>query len=308
MSYLCVDGGQTKTAVSLLDEEGETLESWREGPLTTPSKPGAADNLRAVLRSACEELGRRLDRSGSVSPEAACLSLTGYHEGDEFVPPLVKEEVRSVVPDLETIHVVPDYVGNWAAATAGEPAIMVLSGGGAVAYGRNASGHSARSGGWGHLLGDEGSGYWIGLEAIKMVFRAHDGMVPKTSLEAEMMQRFEVAHVRDLMNKAYSGGISEPEIAGLVPMIDALARRGDETSMRVMERAAAHLMELAVVLLEQLGELPVFLSGGVWNASVMDENFRRLLDEAGHNVEISRGKGEPWEGIFMIARGGILER
>ena len=234
MSYLCVDGGQTKTAVSLLDEEGKTLESWREGPLTTPSKPGAADNLRAVVRSACEELGRRLQRSGGAPPQGACLSLTGYHEGDEFVPPLVKEEVRRVVPGLERIHVIPDYVGNWAAATAGEPAIMILSGGGAVAYGRDASGHSARSGGWGHLLGDEGSGYWIGLEAIKVVFRAHDGMVPKTTLEAEMMQRFEVAHVRDLMNKVYSGGISEPEIAGLVPLVDALARRGDETSMRII--------------------------------------------------------------------------
>jgi N-acetylglucosamine kinase-like BadF-type ATPase len=306
MSYLCVDGGQTKTAVSLLDEEGKTIESWREGPLTTPSKPGAADNLRAVVRSACEELGRRLERSGGAAPEAACLSLTGYHEGDEFVPPLVKEEARRVVPDLERIHVVPDYVGNWAAATAGEPAIMVLSGGGAVAYGRDSSGHSARSGGWGHLLGDEGSGYWIGLEAIKMVFRAHDGMEPKTALEGELMQRFEVAHVRDLMNKVYSGGISEPEIAGLVPLVDALARQGDETSMRIMERAAAHLMELALVLLEQLGELPVFLSGGVLNAVAMDENFRRLLDEAGHNVEVSRGRGEPWEGIFMVAQGGIL--
>jgi N-acetylglucosamine kinase-like BadF-type ATPase len=308
MTYLCVDGGQTKTAVSLLDEEGKTLESWREGPLTTPSKPGAADNLRAVVRSACEELGRRLERSGGAAPKAACLSLTGYHEGDEFVPPLVKEEARRVVPDLERIHVVPDYVGNWAAATAGEPAIMVLSGGGAVAYGRDAAGHSARSGGWGHLLGDEGSGYWIGLEAIKMVFRAYDVMVPKTSLEAELMHRFEVVHVRDLMNKAYSGGISEPEIAGLVPLVDALARRGDETSMRIMESAAAHLMELAVVLLEQLGELPVFLSGGVWNAAAMDEHFRRLLAEAGHDVEISRGRGEPWEGIFMVAKGGILEK
>ena len=308
MSYLCVDGGQTKTAVSLLDEEGKTLESWREGPLTTPSKPGAADNLRAVVRSACEELGRRLQRSGGAPPQGACLSLTGYHEGDKFVPPLVKEEVRRVVPGLERIHVIPDYVGNWAAATAGEPAIMILSGGGAVAYGRDAFGHSARSGGWGHLLGDEGSGYWIGLEAIKVVFRAHDGMVPKTSLEAELMQRFEVDHVRDLMNKVYSGGVSEPEIAGLVPVVDALARQGDETSMRIIERAAAHLRELAVVLLEQLGELPVYLSGGVWNVTAMHENFRRLLARAGHDVKVSRGKGEPWEGIFMIAKGEILDQ
>ena len=306
MSYLCVDGGQTKTAVSLLDEEGKTLESWREGPLTTPSKPGAADNLRAVVRSACEELGRRLERSGGAAPKAACLSLTGYHGGDEFVPHLVKQEARRVVPGLERIYVIPDYVGNWAAATAGEPAIMVLSGGGAVAYGRDASGHSARSGGWGHLLGDEGSGYWIGLEAIKMVFRANDGMEPKTALEGELMQRFEVAHVRDLMNKVYSGGISEPEIAGLVPIVDALARQGDEISMRILEEGAAHLMDLAVVLLGKLGELPVYLSGGVWNAPAMDENFRRLLDEAGHNVEVSRGRGEPWEGIFMVAQGGIL--
>jgi N-acetylglucosamine kinase-like BadF-type ATPase len=133
-------------------------------------------------------------------------------------------------------------------------------------------------------------------------------MVPKTSLEAEMMQRFEVAHVRDLMNRVYSGEISEPDIAGLVPVVDALARRGDETSMRIMERAAAHLMELAVVLLEQLGELPVFLSGGVWNVTAIGEIFRRLLAEAGHNVEVARGKGEPWEGIFVIAQGGILEK
>jgi N-acetylglucosamine kinase-like BadF-type ATPase len=306
MSYLCVDGGQTKTAISLLDEGGKTLESWREGPLTTPSKPGAADNLRAVIRNACEELRRRLERSGGASPEAACLSLTGYHEGDEFVPPLVKEEVQTVVPDLERIHVIPDYVGNWAAATAGEPAIMVLSGGGAVAYGRNASGSSARAGGWGHLLGDEGSGYWIGLEAIKMVFRDRDGMAPKTALESELMQRFEVTLARDLMNKMYAGEISEPEISGLVPLIASLAQRGDETSMYIVEQAAAHLTELAVVLLGQLGELPVYLSGGVWSVPAMDEHFRRFLSQAGHDVKVSRGKGEPWEGIFAIAKEGIL--
>jgi N-acetylglucosamine kinase-like BadF-type ATPase len=307
MSYLCVDGGQTKTTVSLLDEEGRTMESWVEGPLTTPSKPGAADNLRAVVRSACEELGRRLERTAAAPPEAACLSLTGYHEGDEFVPPLVREEVRKVVPALERIHVIPDYVGNWAAATAGEPAVMVLSGG-AVAYGRNASGASARAGGWGHLLGDEGSGYWIGLEAIKTVFRARDGMVRKTGLEDKLLERFEVAHARELLNKVYSGVISEPEIAGLVPLVDSLAWQRDETSMRIMERAAAHLLELVVVILEKLGELPVYLSGGVWNASTMDEQFRRLLVEAGLDVEVSRGKGEPWEGIFMIAKGKILEQ
>lgn len=305
VSYLCVDGGQTKTAVSLLDEEGKTIESWRAGPLTTPSKPGAADNLRRVVRGVCEELLRRLEHSAGAPPEAACFSLTGYREGDEIVPPLVREEVRKVIPDFEEVHVIPDYLGNWAAATAGEPGIMIISGGGAVAYGRNASGDSAKVGGWGHLLGDEGSGYWIGLSAIKTTLRARAGMAPRTKLEEQVMETLQVHDDRELLENAYSGGISASEIAGLVPLVTSLARQGDEPAARIMEQAAAHLVELGVAMLARLGELPIYLSGGVWNVPAMVENFRRLLIEAGHAVEISRSKGEPWEGIFLIAREGL---
>jgi hypothetical protein len=80
------------------------------------------------------------------------------------------------------------------------------------------------------------------------------------------------------------------------------------TSMSIMEQAAAHLLELVVVILQKLGELPVYLSEGIWNASIINEQFRRLLLEAGLDVEFSPSKGETWEGIFMIARGRILEK
>jgi N-acetylglucosamine kinase-like BadF-type ATPase len=308
VSYLCVDGGQTKTAVYLLDEEGNTIESWKEGPLTTPSKPGAADNLRAVVRGVCEELRRRLTRRSLGSPQAACFSLTGHHEEDEFVPSLVKEEAKTVTPDFEKVYIVPDYVGNWATATAGEPGIVLISGGGAVAYGRNASGDSLKVGGWGHLLGDEGSGYWIGLTAIKTVLRARAGMIPETELEGQLMARFRVRSDRKLLEKAYSGEISEAEIAGLVPLVDSLARQGDEAAAQIMEQAAAHLVELGATMLERLGELPIYLSGGVFHAPVMVEGFERLLSrEAGHAVAVSRSPREPWEGIFLISKGGILD-
>lgn len=303
MSYLCVDGGQTKTTISLLDAEGKTLAFWREGPLTTPSKPGAADNLRAVLRRLCEESRRR----SPDALEAACFSLTGFDEGDEPVARLVKEESRRIFPELERVYVIPDYVGNWAAATGGEPGIMVLSGGGAVAYGRDASGDSLKLGGWGHLLGDEGSGYWIGLEAIKAVFRARDGMIPSTELGDHVMERFEASGERDLLNRVYSGEVSEAEIAGLVPLTTSLADAGDEAAARIMDRAAAHLVELGVTMLERLGELPIHLSGGVFRASGMVERFERIVHESGRAVEVSRPEAEPWEGIFRIARGGILD-
>lgn len=230
MSYLCVDGGQTKTAVSLLDEDGRTVESWKEGPLTTPSKPGAADNLRAVVRRACEELERRLERRPAEVPEAACFSLSGYLERADGTPPtagegrvpvpsLVGETVGEYFPGMARVHTIPDYVGNWAAATRGEPGIMVLSGGGTVAYGRDASGNSLRVGGWGHLLGDEGSGYWIGLEAIRAALRSWAGTAPRTALEESLMTKFRVDEDRQLIEKVYSGDIPDAEIAGLVPLV-----------------------------------------------------------------------------------------
>jgi N-acetylglucosamine kinase-like BadF-type ATPase len=162
VTYLCVDGGQTKTAVVLFEDNGVQVHTWQTRPLTTPSRPGAADNLRLMVRELAEELRRRLASSGSALPKVACFSLTGFLEGDELVPSIVREETRTALPETEKIHTVPDYVGNWAAATRGEPGIVVISGGGrspmaasprATLYGSEAGGIS-----WATRGADTGSG------------------------------------------------------------------------------------------------------------------------------------------------------
>lgn len=307
MNYLCVDGGQTKTAVSLLDAEGNTVESWEAGPLTTPSKPGAQDKLREVIRGAAEECERRISRVESGTPEAACFSLTGYLEQDDTVPSIVREELEKVLPGLERIHTIPDYVGNWASATGGKPGIMIISGGGCVVYGRDASGDSLRVGGWGHLLGDEGSGYWIGLEAVKATMRSWAGVIPETALEERIMEQFGVNDDLQLLGAVYSTEISEAQIAGLVPLVISSADEGDEVSERILEEAARHLAGYCSAVLDQLGVLPVYPSGGVFKAQTMQERFVRLLGETGHDVEVHFSSAEPSEGIFLVARGGVLE-
>lgn len=307
MIYLCVDGGQTKTAVSLLDAEGNTVEFWEEGPLTTPSKPGAEDNLRKVVQSAAEECERKTSHLESGLPEAACFSLTGYLEQDDTVPSIVREELEKVLSGLERIHTIPDYVGNWAAATGGKPGIMIISGGGSVVYGRDASGDSLRVGGWGHMLGDEGSGYWIGLEAIKMALRSWAGVVHKTVLEERIMEKFGVNDDLQLLEAVYSGEVYEAQIAGLVPLVVSSADEDDEASQHILEEAARHLVGYCSAVLDQLGPLPVYPSGGVFKARDMQERFVRLLGETGHSVEVHFTSAEPSEGIFLIAQGGVLE-
>lgn len=315
MNYLCVDGGQTNTCVSLLDEEGRTIEHWREGPLTTPSKPGAKDNLREVTRSVCEESTRRL--GSEQTPQAACFSLTGYlehhaglatpvEERDIRIPALVEETARRHLPGLQTVHTIPDYVGNWAAATGGESGIMLLSGGGTVAYGRNEAGVSLRVGGWGHLLGDEGSGYWIGLTAIKMLLRSQAGIVPRTNLEEHLSRKFRVEEDRQILEKVYSGDISETEIAHLVPLVATLAAEGDAVADSILDEAVNHLVNMGAAMLERLGKVPIHLSGGVFASAGMEERFRRALREAGYSAEVLPRSVEPAEGIFLIAKGDVV--
>ena len=302
MSLLCVDGGQTKTAVCLFEEDGTLLHTWEDGPLPTPSRPGGIERFREVVRGVCLELRRRLGTLPPRFPEAACFSMTGYLEGDERVPSLVREEVGAIVPEIGRVRTVPDYVGNWAAATRGESGIVVISGGGTVVFGRNPEGRSLRIGGWGHLLGDEGSGYWIGLCAVKAALRSWAGVDAKTALEERVMRAFGASDDGHLLREVYSDSSSDARIAGLVPSVVSLAREGDVRATGILDAAAGHLAEMAATALGRLGGLPVYLSGGVFSAPTMRERFEASLKKAGAETTVAAVAPNPMEGIFLIAK------
>ena len=90
MSYLCVDGEQTQTAVALLDEDRTELRAWKAEPLTTPSKPAALADLRRVVKGIAEELHTILADSGDSPPKAACFTFTGYMHDNDLVPSFVR--------------------------------------------------------------------------------------------------------------------------------------------------------------------------------------------------------------------------
>ena len=91
------------------------------------------------------------------------------------------------------VLVVNDALVALEAGAPGEPGVVIISGTGSIAYGRNAAGEAARSGGWGYVLGDEGSGYWIGRAALRAVLREADERGPKTALTPLLLEHFGVA-------------------------------------------------------------------------------------------------------------------
>src|SRR6185436_5599428 len=178
MHVLGIDSGGTKTLCLLADERGLILSEGR-GPganLHTAGELAVERVLHDVMASA---IGSR-----TIVPAAICLGIAGVDREDEM------RTVRAVMGRIghkSRVLVVNDALIALAAGAKDAPAIVIISGTGSIVYGRNAAGEAARAGGWGHMIGDEGSGYWIGREALSAVMRAYDGRGPATRLTAAIL-------------------------------------------------------------------------------------------------------------------------
>jgi N-acetylglucosamine kinase-like BadF-type ATPase len=110
---------------------------------------------------------------------------------------------------------------------------------------------------------------------------------------------------RQVLSRVYSGSFSEAEIAGLVLLVASLASDGDESSDRIIEEAAYYLASMAEAVQKRLGQLPIYLSGGVFGAASMPERFKRSLAGLGRDTQVMTVVSDPLDGVFLIAKEGL---
>jgi N-acetylglucosamine kinase-like BadF-type ATPase len=155
--------------------------------------------------------------------------------------------------------------------------VAVISGTGSIALGRDAQGTLARVGGWGHVLGDEGSGFGIGREALQCAVRAADGRGPATALLDTILGHWQLPAPEALLERVYPT-FDKTAIAALAPLVLALARAGDPVACRIEARAANELALAIIAVTRRLnfvaGPLPVAFGGGVL---INEERLRALV-------------------------------
>lgn len=183
--------------------------------------------------------------------------------------------------------------------------IAAIAGTGSVAWGVNASGHGTRAGGWGYLLGDEGSGYWLGREAVRHVLRdaQHRGASDETPAEDDRFTRAVLGHAGvDTPTELIAAFHDRPDRthwAGLARTVIELAPH-DDAARELVSAAAAHLAELIITVARNLGEpLPVVMGGGLATTSVGVELRERLGD---HGLRVTLLDREPVLGAPLLAR------
>lgn len=259
--YLGIDAGGTKTDCAI--SNGAELLGQATGAtckLAYVGKEKGRENLQAVIRQVCE--------SAHVGPseiQHVCIGMSGASIAEAVQ--WAQQTIRELIPD-STIYVAGDHVIAHRAAFGTSPGVLVISGTGSISFGRNQAGETARAGGWGPSVSDEGSAFWVGREAVAEALRSFD-RGNQNGLLSTIASHWHVAP-EEVIRLANASEPRFPELAG--PIVNA-AEHGDGQARDIAERAGKALAGLASAVIQRLwpqgGIVPVALSGGVLQGSAL---------------------------------------
>ncbi len=305
MHVIGIDAGGTKTVCQLADADGRLVVETRG--------PGA--NLQAAGELQVEKvlhdvMDRAIEECQCGMPAAICLGMAGVDREDDS---RVVWGIMRRIGYKARLVVVNDALIALEAGIGDGPGIVLISGTGSIAYGRNSAGGAARAGGWGYVLGDEGSGYWIGRAAIRAVLREADRRGAPTLLTGLLLDHFEAKRPQDLLHAVYYRGVKPPEIAALAPYVQQAFNEGDEVAAGIMDGTARELAGYAVSVARRLQMLEdpftLLLSGGIFRGLhwLVQEVPERLHVEA-TRAQVRLLDREPAVGAVRLAlaeaRGG----
>ncbi len=295
--FLGVDGGQSSTIALIGDESGSVVGHGSGGPCNHVKAEGGREKfvraIRECLSMACAHAG--LDAS-AVRFASACLGFSGG--------PADKVAILKEILAADELSVTTDYAIALSGATAGAPGVITIAGTGSIAFGRNGAGRSARAGGWGYILGDEGGGYDIVRQALRAALRHEEGWGPPTALLAAFLENTGASTANDLAHRFYTTDYPRPRIASYATLVGEVAARGDQVARTILQNAARDLAELAAAVRVQLfekGEIVTITHiGGVFRNDLLLERFRMLVELEDGNRSVAPTYG-PAAGALIEA-------
>jgi N-acetylglucosamine kinase-like BadF-type ATPase len=301
MGYILgIDGGGTKTTCVLATDEGVVLARAVSGP-GNYLKVGVdvvKESFRTAIHAVCRQAGVNPPRI-----DAVCAGLAGAER------PRDRKTLRGAFQEIvsaKKIFLETDAYITLIAATEGKPGLIVIAGTGSVAMGMNAQGERARAGGWGHIIGDEGSGYDIGRKAMVTALHSYDGRIKKTILEERILQALTLRKMEDLISLVYSGKISPDKIAALYPVVINAAQQGDAAAIDLLRQAGRELGKIATAVIGRLhmqrARLALAISGGVFKAGgVLLTSFTQTVRRVARRAEIIAPRHPPEIGAVALA-------
>jgi N-acetylglucosamine kinase-like BadF-type ATPase len=296
MFYLGIDGGGTKTRCALGNESSTLATSMTGGSnVVRLGEAQARDAIHAAVCQACD--------AAMISPsqiDRICMGAAGAAR------PEIAAKLRAILAELTpaTVEVVGDMVIALESAFGDGPGVIAISGTGSIVWGRDTSGNTARAGGWGFAISDEGSGHWIGRQAVAAILHAHDED-KKTLLTDLVLHEWSLTTLDELVQKANS--VPPPDFPRLFRLVLQASEQNDPAACALLTEGATHLSTLASAVICRLTPhppyVPVATTGSVFRQSNDIRNvFYNSLQTSFPGIEIRPNPAVPVEGALARAR------
>jgi glucosamine kinase len=293
--FLGIDGGGTKTRCVIGDEKSELgVATSSSSKVQRVGEACARDALAGAVHEACVHAG--------ISPRQivrSCAGITGA----------ARPEIVGVMRDLMTsivdgqLEIVSDIEIAFEDGFGSGHGVMLIAGTGSIAFGRNKKGETARAAGWGYPISDEGSGQWIGAEAVREALRARDRGQPAGLLN-ELIEKLGASGFEDFIVRLNAN--PPVDFAALFPVVLAASNKGDSVAAEILTRAGRELAVIAGIVIERLfheQSASVATHGGVLASSALVRKcFAQELSARHRRVELLDREIDPARGALERAR------
>ncbi len=298
--FIGVDGGASKTAAIVVDETGKRLGS---------GLAGASNHLRVGIEVATRNVERAVNTAlveAGIAIKDVEYAYCGIAGSDHPMHRAKVIEALQVFFPRGNFIVDTDARIALTGAVGFGAGIVVISGTGSVAFGRNAAGEESRAGGWGPTLGDEGSGFWIAREGLSAIVRAHDGRGFATHMTDLLCAEYELCSPDDLPRFVYATTTHVDDIARYGKLVIEAAQAGDDIARDILARAGSELAECVLAIARKLhmadADFPVAYVGGAFHAGDLLLNPMRLrLQRDAPGATLQSPSHAPVEGAAMMA-------
>jgi len=259
MYYIGIDGGGSFSRLVAVDEKMQII-CRQEGKSTNIASigyDGVLENIKSLFAELNSANGMSLAACQGICIGTAGVGLTENAR--------LMEQIFRSMGYIGKLKIITDGELVLIAESKGAPGVAVISGTGSIAYAMDGFGNTLRAGGWGHLIDDEGSGYGIGIDAIKCALMDIDGRGEKTILTDMIVQHFNLERIDDVLKYVYGADFTKARIAEAALLVYRAFKDGDRVAALIQDRAAAALVALATALIEKTGldKHKIVISGSV---------------------------------------------
>jgi N-acetylglucosamine kinase-like BadF-type ATPase len=285
--FFCIDGGGSKTELQILDRKGAVVKLLKDGHPCDVVKVGAS-NLTTMGKSGFESCIDDLFKSLSIesSNKKVCEIANQSTIIGGFAGAGRPDSKEIMINTFKKFGFCEDNIftmadSELALEIAPNPGIIIIAGTGSICLGKNGN-KVFRVGGLGHHIGDEGSGYKAGLEALKATMEESYGWGEQTTLTPKLRSHFKLDDTRSLIAPFYQHHITPTQVAALTPLIFDQAAEGDACAIKIVDRTIQDLAWLlkTTVRCGDFKKCPIFLIGGVFRSIKKHNLLSKVLIKA----------------------------